>query len=63
MTSVGDNGFGSTNFSIEVPTSATYLIFNNGNGEQTVNIPFDQSKTGWYLTGSGSNNSLQVGSW
>ncbi len=62
MTDVGDNGYGKHNFSIDVSTSATYLIFNGNNGQQTVNIPFDQSKTGWYITG-GSGTSIQVGSW
>ena len=63
MTDIGDNGYGKHNFSVEVPTSAKYLIFTNNSGQQTVDIPFDQTKTGWYLTGSGANNALQVGSW
>ena len=63
MTDIGDNGYGKHNFSVEVPTSAKYLIFTNNSGQKTVDIPFDQTKTGWYLTGSSANNALQVGSW
>ncbi len=63
MTGEGDNGYGSPQFSVMVPTSATYIIFTDGSN-QTVDIPFDASVTGYYLTGTvdGSNH-YEVDSW
>ena len=62
MTDTGDNGYGNHNFSVEVPLSATHLIF-SGNGQQTVDITFDQGVTGWYLTGNSIDGKLEVASW
>ena len=62
MSEIGTNDYGEKQFSIQVPTSATQLIFSNGAGAQTVDIPFDQSKDGWYITGW-SDGKATVGSW
>ena len=62
MSEIGTNDYGEKQFSIQVPTSATQLIFSNGAGAQTVDIPFDQSKDGWYVTGW-SDGKATVGSW
>ena len=62
MSEIGTNDYGEKQFSIQVPTSATQLIFSNGAGAQTVDVPFDQSKDGWYVTGW-SDGKATVGSW
>lgn len=54
MTDMGDNGYGQHNFCVDVPTNASFIIFNNGSGvfdggQQTVDIPYDNEATGWYL--------------
>ncbi len=69
MTDMGDNGYGQHNFSADVPTNASYIIFNNGSGvydggQQTVDIPYDNEVTGWYLVeGTDENGKRLVGSW
>lgn len=47
MTLVETNDYGENIYSIEVPSSATYVIFNNNNS-QTVDIPFDGSELRFY---------------
>ena len=59
MTSMGDNGMGSENFSANVPTNAAYIIFNGGVGaEQTVDLPYSNDVTGWYLNGTANESGL-----
>ena len=63
----GDNGYGGTNYWYDVPTDVTGIIFNNGQaegGQQTVDIPYDDTTTGWYPTGEqDSEGKLTVDSW
>ena len=47
MTFVENNDYGEAIYSIEVPSDADYIIFNNNNS-QTVDIPFDGSELNFY---------------
>lgn len=47
MTFVENNDYGEAVYSVEVPSDADYLIFNN-NDSQTVDIPFDGSELNFY---------------
>ena len=49
-TYIGNNSFGERIYSIDVPVDRTHIIFNNGNGEQTVDIMLSTvSDNGFYL--------------
>ncbi len=64
MNKKGDNGYGGTNYWYELPTNCDLFIFNNGNGDQTVDITDDGVSTGWYpLDQRDDAGHLQVGSW
>ena len=52
---------GEKQFVAYIPADATHIIFNDGNGTQTVNIN-NLNVTGYYITG-GPNNALTVASW
>ena len=54
MTAVGDNGYGSTNFSIAIPNGATMVIFNDNGGTQTKDLPL-AGVAGYWLDGSADN--------
>ena len=64
MTSAGTNEMGQAQFSATVPAGTTYLIFSDGGFSQTVDITYDTSVTGYYLTGTqdGTGN-YEVDSW
>ena len=57
-----NNGFGQTNYSIAIPSGAMYVIFSNGNGDQTVEITLTGA-TGYYTDGSRTDGKLNVKSW
>lgn len=57
-----NNGFGQTNYSIAIPSGAMYVIFSNGNGDQTVDITLTGA-TGYYTDGSRTDGKLNVKSW
>jgi hypothetical protein len=61
VTETTTNGFGEKQFVAYIPSDATHIIFNNGNGEQTVNID-NLDVEGYYITG-GPSNALTVASW
>ena len=49
-TYIGNNSYGERIYSINVPADRTHIIFNNGNGEQTVDIMLSTvSDNGFYL--------------
>ena len=63
MTDEGDNGYGNPQCSVMVPTTAAYIIFTDG-VNQTVDIPFDATVSGYYLSGTTDNdNHYEVESW
>ena len=47
MTFVENNDYGEAVYSVEVPSDADFIIFNN-NDSQTVDIPFDGSELNFY---------------
>ncbi len=61
MTYSTTNDYGEKIYTITIPSTATYIIFNNGNGSQTVDIPITGSAK-YYISG-GSGNSLTVATW
>ncbi len=63
MTDAGTNDYGEKICTIDIPTNAAYVIFSNGSGTQTVDIPFDSSVHGWYLTGTWTNGKADAASW
>ena len=62
MESAGTNDFGEPQFKVTVPADMTNIIFSDGGSAQTVDIPFDSSATGYYLTGW-SDGKATVGTW
>lgn len=61
MTKSGTNDYGQSIYTIEIPSDAEYVIFNNGSGTQTVNIPITGSAK-YYISG-GSGTSCEVKTW
>lgn len=61
MTYSTTNDYGQSVYTIEIPSEAEYVIFNNGEGTQTVDIPITGSAK-YYISG-GSGNSCQVSTW
>ena len=62
MSSYGTNGFGEKQFKISIPSGTANIIFSNGNGAQTVDIPYSGGVTGYYVSGW-ENGKATVGSW
>lgn len=56
-----DNGFGQKNYSVDIPSGATYVRFTNGS-DKTVDIKLE-GKTGYYTDGSRTDGELNVKSW
>ncbi len=54
MSSYETNPFGQTNYKISIPSGATSVVFNNGNGTQTGDLTLS-GVTGYYLDGSADN--------
>ena len=53
MEYAGTNGYGEPQYSAEIPTDSTGLIFNDGQpegGQQTVDVTYDNTASGWYPT-------------
>lgn len=48
-TASGTNEFGQKQFTISIPTDATYMILNNGSGTQTGDTAINFSATGFYV--------------
>ncbi len=61
MTSTGTNDYGQQMYEIVIPANAGYVIFNDGNGSQTVDIPVSSSSK-YYISG-GSDTSYTVETW
>lgn len=61
MTYSTTNDFGESVYTIEIPASAEYIIFNSGNGSQTVDIPVSGDAK-YYISG-GSSTAYQVSTW
>ena len=62
MSSYGTNDFGEQQYSIEIPSGTTGIIFNNGSGAQTVDISFSGGGLGYYITGW-SDGKANVDTW
>lgn len=63
MSSYGTNGFGEKQFKISIPSGTANIIFSNGNGAQTVDIPYSGGVTGYYITGWSNDGKATVKSW
>lgn len=63
MTKVKTNPLGEYVYSITLDKKYTKVIFNNNNGEQTVDITLDDSVNGYYLTGTKTGNNYNVGTY
>lgn len=61
MTYSSTNDLGQKIYTIEIPSSAEFVIFNNGSGTQTVDVPVTGSAK-YYISG-GSGSSCQVKTW
>ncbi len=61
MTYSTTNDYGEKIYTINVPSTATYIIFNDGNGSQTVDISITGSAK-YYISG-GSGSSFTVSTW
>ncbi len=61
MTYSSTNDYGEKIYTIELPSTVGYIIFNNGNGSQTVDIPVTSSAK-YYISG-GSGTALTVATW
>ena len=61
MTYSSTNDFDQKVYTIEIPSSAEFLIFNNGSGTQTVDVSITGSAK-YYISG-GSGSSCQVKTW
>ncbi len=61
MTYSSTNDYGEKIYTIEIPSTVGYIIFNNNNGSQTVDIPVTSS-TKYYISG-GSGTALTVATW
>lgn len=61
MTYSETNDFGQSVYTIEIPSEAEYVIFNNGEGTQTVDVPITGSAK-YYISG-GSGSSCEVKTW
>ena len=55
MPAVGDNGYGSTNYSVAIPSGATTVVFTDNYGTQTGDLTLSGGVAGYWLDGSASN--------
>ena len=62
MTKYDTNIEGKGNYKIEIPAGATHVVFNNGSGAQTVDLPLS-GVTGYYLDGSQTNGKYNGTAW
>ena len=62
MTYLTTNDFGQKQYTFEVPSDATYIIFNNGSS-QTVDIPYGGGEMRYYAKTTMSNGVYEVGTW
>ena len=63
-TYVETNDYGESIYSITVPADVTHIIFNNGSGEQTVDIDLSLYTTdGFYLTDKNGEGKYEVGTY
>ncbi len=64
MTSAGTNSYGQSLYTVEVPSEAEYIIFDNNSGSQTVNITFDGSELCYYAKSTtDASGHYEVGTW
>ena len=57
-----NNDFGEGVYTVTVPAGARYVIFNNNNETQTVDIELTGVDKGYYISG-GSGKACTVGTW
>ena len=64
MTYYETNNQGKENYKVTIPTGAEYVIFNNNNMSQTVDIKIEETESGYYLSDStDSDGKYYVGGW
>ena len=63
MTFVETNGYGEDIYSCTFSTMYTYIIFNNGKGEQTIDIKLSDYSTNAFYLKDKSNGKYGVGGW
>ena len=54
---------GEKQFKISIPSGTANIIFSNGNGAQTVDIPYSGGVTGYYIKEWSDDGKATVGSW
>ena len=62
MTYLTTNDYGQKQYTFEVPSDATYVIFTNGSS-QTVDIPYGGGEMRYYAKETMSNGAYEVGTW
>lgn len=62
MTWYETNPFGQGNYQISIPSGATHVVFNNGNGAQTVDLSLSGVE-GYYLDGSQTEGKYNGTAW
>ena len=62
LTEKSTNGLGEEQYTVTFDSKYNNIVFNNGEGDQTEDITFDPSVTGYYLTDK-TNNKWAVGTW
>lgn len=63
MTKDSTNGYNEDIYKIEIPSNSTSIIFNDGNGEQTVEITGFSDKSAYYLGNSKTDEKWPVMEW
>ena len=64
MTKYETNNQGKDNYTIAIPAGADYVIFNNNDMSQTVDIEIKEDESGYYLSGgTDKNGKYYVGRW
>ena len=62
LTEKSTNGLGEEQYTVTFDSKYNNIVFNNGEGDQTEDITFDPSVTGYYPTQK-TNNKWAVGTW
>ena len=64
MTLSGSNDFGEEIYTVDIPSDAEYIVFNNGEYLQTVNIPISYyDAKNYYVTGTDEMGHYTVNSY
>lgn len=63
MTEIGTNDYGEKQFRAIVPTDATYVVFHNNNGTQTVDLSYSSSTEGYYTINETQDGKYKAEKW